>query len=212
MLDSSSHTDTVTVRSAKNLEHFLVEAHAMKFFPRDDSTIRAGAILLGGLGLGAALMYVLDPERGKRRRAVVRDKAVRITKKTGDSVGARSRDWKNRAKGVAAQVKSLTSREEVSDPVLEGRVRAEIGRVVSTPGAIDVTSTAGTVTLSGAVLASEVDDLISAVRRVPGVEDVENRLEMYATADDAPALQGARGPRNNTERGRETWDPAEAEI
>ncbi|MDQ5858859.1 MAG: BON domain-containing protein [Acidobacteriota bacterium] len=184
----------------------------MKFFPRDESTIRAGAMLLGGLGLGAALMYVLDPERGKRRRALVRDKAVRVTKKTGDSFGARSRDWKNRAKGVAAEVKSLARREEVSDPVLEERVRAEIGRVVSTPGAIEVSATAGTVTLSGAVLASEVDDLVSAVRGVAGVEEVENRLEMHAAADDVPALQGARGPRSKAERGLESWDPAEAEI
>lgn len=184
----------------------------MKFFPKDDSTIRAGAMLLGGVGLGAALMYVLDPERGKRRRAVVRDKAVRVTRKTGDSLGARSRDWKNRAKGVAAEVKSLTRKEEVSDAVLDERVRAAIGRVVSAPGAIEVTSTAGTVTLFGAVLASEVDDLISAIRGVAGVEDVENRLEMHATADDVPALQGARGPRSKAELGRERWDPAEAEI
>lgn len=184
----------------------------MKFFPRDDSTIRAAGILLGGLGLGAALMYVLDPERGKRRRAVVRDKAVRVTKRTGDSLGSRSRDWRNRAKGVAAEVKSLARKDEVSDPVLEERVRAELGRVVSSPGAIDVVSTAGTVTLSGAVLAAEVDDLISAVRGVSGVEDVENRLEMYATAGDVPSLQGAKGPRSKAERGLDRWDPAEAEI
>ena len=184
----------------------------MKFFPRDDSTIRAAAMLLGGLGLGAALMYVLDPERGKRRRALVRDKAVRVSRKTGDSLQAHSRDWKNRAKGVAAEVKSIGRKEEVSDPVLEERVRAEIGRVVSSPGAIIVNSTDGVVTLSGAVLAGEVDDLISGTRGVPGVKDVENRLEMYATADDVPALQGARGPRSKAEGGLDRWDPAEAEI
>ena len=184
----------------------------MKFFPRDDSTIRAAAMLLGGLGLGAALMYVLDPERGKRRRAVVRDKAVRVSRKTGDSLGAHSRDWKNRAKGVAAEVKSLARKEEVSDLVLEERVRAEMGRVVSTPGAIDVIATEGVIGLSGAVLASEVDDLISATRGVSGVTDVENWLEMYATADDVPALQGAGGPRSKAERGLDRWDPAEAEI
>jgi hypothetical protein len=184
----------------------------MKFFPRDESTIRAGAMLLGGLGLGAALMYVLDPERGRRRRALVKDKAVKVTHKTGDALGAKSRDWKNRAAGVAAEVKSLTRKENVSDPVLEDRVRAEIGRVVSTPGAIEVTSTAGVVTLSGTVLAKEVDDLISAVRGVRGVEDVQNRLEMHATVDDVPALQGARGPRSKAERGRDRWDPTEAEI
>ncbi len=177
----------------------------MKFFPRDDSTIRAGAMLLGGLGLGAALMYVLDPERGKRRRAVVRDKAVSASKKAGGSIGARSRDWKNRAKGVAAEVRSLAHTDDVSDAVLEERVRAEIGRVVSTPEAIDVVSTGGVVTLSGAVAASEVDDLITAVRGVDGVEDVLNRLEMHTSGDAAAA-------RSQAERGREEWDPAEAEI
>ena len=184
----------------------------MKFFPRDDSTIRAAAMLFGGLGLGAALMYVLDPERGRRRRALVRDKAVKATRKAGDSLGAHSRDWKNRAKGVAAEVSSLTRKEDASDPVLEERVRAEIGRVVSTPGAIEVVSLGGIVTLSGAALASEVDDLISALRGVRGVEDVQNRLEMHATVDDLPALQGARGPRSKAQRGRERWDPAEADI
>lgn len=184
----------------------------MKFFPKDDSTIRAGAMLLGGLGLGAALMYVLDPERGRRRRALVKDKAVKVTNKTGDALGAKSRDWKNRAAGVAAEVKSLARKEVVSDPVLEERVRAEIGRVVSTPGAIEVTSTAGVVTLSGHALASEVDDLISGVRSVRGVEDVVNGLAMHASVDDEPSLQGALGPRSKAERGRERWDATEAEI
>ena len=55
----------------------------MKLFQREtDTAIRTGAMLLGGLGLGAALMYVLDPERGKRRRALVRDKAVRAAHKS----------------------------------------------------------------------------------------------------------------------------------
>jgi hypothetical protein len=32
--------------------------------------------LVGALGLGAGLMYLLDSQQGARRRAVVRDKAV----------------------------------------------------------------------------------------------------------------------------------------
>ncbi len=32
------------------------------------------AKLLGGAALGAAAMYVFDPDKGKRRRALVRDK------------------------------------------------------------------------------------------------------------------------------------------
>lgn len=182
----------------------------MKFFTRDtDSIIRTGATLLGGLGLGAALMYVLDPERGKRRRALVRDKAVRVASRTGERIEARSRDLRNRVRGVAAEAKSLTRPEAVDDAVLEERVRAEIGRVVKTPGAIEVSATGGVVTLSGPVLASEVDDLLSAARGVRGVEDVVNAVGVYETPEDVPALQGARGPRSKAERGRDRWDTAE---
>ena len=35
-----------------------------------------GVTLIGGVGLGAALMYMLDPDRGKRRRALVQDKVT----------------------------------------------------------------------------------------------------------------------------------------
>ena len=73
-------------------------------------TTRSGggrfAALLGGIGLGAAVMYVLDPEGGRRRRALARDKAVSFANKTSRVVGARSRDLANRAKGVAAEARS----------------------------------------------------------------------------------------------------------
>jgi hypothetical protein len=61
------------------------------------------AALLGGIGIGAAAMYVLDPQGGRRRRAIARDKAVSFANKTGRVVGARSRDLANRAKGFAAR-------------------------------------------------------------------------------------------------------------
>jgi osmotically-inducible protein OsmY len=185
----------------------------MKLFHKEtDSAIRTGAMLLGGLGLGAALMYVLDPERGKRRRAVVRDKAVRAAHKTSDTLDARSRDFRNRAKGVAAEVKAMTGSEEVSDAVLEERVRAAIGRAVSNPGAVEVSAIGPSVMLSGAVLASELDDLLSTVRDVRGVDDVENRLQVHESAGDISSLQGARGPRSKAERGRDRWEPTEAET
>ncbi|MEP6800340.1 MAG: hypothetical protein ABJC07_00275, partial [Acidobacteriota bacterium] len=60
----------------------------------------------------AALMYVLDPERGRRRRALARDRAVSIAGKTGDLVAKRSRDIANRAKGVAAEARSIFERED----------------------------------------------------------------------------------------------------
>jgi hypothetical protein len=185
------------------LIHFRLEV-PMKFLPNHgDSVIRTIGILLGGLGLGAALMYVLDPERGKRRRAIARDKALSGAHKAGDRLAARSRDVANRARGVAAELKSLTKSEEADDLVLEERVRAELGRVVAHPGSIEAAAVAGTVILSGSARTSELDELLSAVRGIPGVQDVENRLELY----ESPRLESRGDAPRNVDR----WGPAEAE-
>jgi osmotically-inducible protein OsmY len=183
----------------------------MKFLKDSDAAIRTVGMLIGGLGLGAALMYVLDPERGKTRRAFVRDKAVRAANRASDKLGSHSRDLRNRARGLAAQVKKMTQPETVDDAVLEERVRAELGRSVSNPGPIDVTALAGIVTLSGPVEMSELDDLLCAVRGVSGVVNVENRLEMDASGDDIPGREGARSPRSKAEGVLDRWEPAEAE-
>jgi hypothetical protein len=78
-------------------------------------TTRSGggrfAALLGGIGLGAAVMYVLDPQGGRRRRALARDKAVAFANEASRVVGARSRDLANRAKGVAAEARSKMADE-----------------------------------------------------------------------------------------------------
>ncbi len=183
----------------------------MKFLKDSDAAIRTAGMLIGGLGLGAALMYVLDPERGKTRRAFVLDKAVRAVNRANDTLGARSRDWRNRAHGALARVKAMTQPETVDDAVLEERVRAVLGRSISNPGPIDVTALAGTVSLSGPVVISELEDLLSAVRGVSGVVDVENRLEMYESADDIPGRGGLRGSRSKAEQVLDRWEPAEAE-
>ncbi|HYJ46308.1 MAG TPA: hypothetical protein VEV81_06805 [Pyrinomonadaceae bacterium] len=69
--------------------------------------LNTALILLGGIGLGAALMYMLDPDQGRRRRAVTRDKLVSASNKTGQVIGKRSRDLRNRAQGVIAETGKL---------------------------------------------------------------------------------------------------------
>ena len=45
-----------------------------------------GLALGAGLGIGTSVMYLFDPDRGKRRRALLRDKLVWIQRKTGECI------------------------------------------------------------------------------------------------------------------------------
>jgi hypothetical protein len=59
-----------------------------------------------GAGVGAGLMYYFDPEGGRRRRALLRDKVTKISNRTVDTVESTSRDLRNRAQGVVAETGS----------------------------------------------------------------------------------------------------------
>lgn len=63
--------------------------------------------LLGGLGLGAGLMYLLDPDGGRRRRALARDKALHGLKVGGTALRGKSTDLGNRTRGLVAKTRSL---------------------------------------------------------------------------------------------------------
>ena len=168
-----------------------------------------GLGLVGGLGLGAALMYFLDPERGRRRRHMVRDQLVHAGRVAGDAVGTTSRDLRNRARGTAAAARARVTSDEPDDVVLAARVRSVLGRSVSHPSAITVSAEQGRVTLAGPVLEREVRRVLSAVRAVRGVHHVENRLDAHESAEHVPALQGGTARTGGRlELAQENWSPA----
>src|SRR5690625_148868 len=165
--------------------------------------------LVGGIVLGAGLMYLLDPERGRRRRAMVRDQMVSSWGDLDDAVDTAARDLKNRARGVVAETRSRLTPDRVTDEVLKERVRALIGRVVSHPHAIGVESKDKYITLSGPILADEEPTLISAVKGVRGVEGVVNHLEVHEEPGNVPGLQGSpKKPGPRVEVMQENWAPA----
>jgi hypothetical protein len=147
--------------------------------------------LLAAVGVGAAAMYFLDPDRGRRRRHLVRDKLVRAARVTGETAVARSRDVANRARGLGAAARRGLKHEDVDDVVLVERVRAELGRVSSHAGAIEVTAADGKVSLCGPVLANEADDIVAQVSAVRGVKSVDDCLERHEEAGSISSLQGS---------------------
>ncbi|HXG92565.1 MAG TPA: SRPBCC family protein [Blastocatellia bacterium] len=151
-----------------------------------------GLALIASAGIGAGLMYIFDPDRGRRRRALARDKVIHVVNKTGDALGKTSRDLSNRVTGLVAEAESLFKRDKVSDETLVKRVRSRLGRVVSHPGSIEVMASDGLVTLSGPILASEVDDLLKCVLAVRGVKGMVDNLDVHVDPDGVPGLQGGR--------------------
>jgi uncharacterized membrane protein/osmotically-inducible protein OsmY len=166
-------------------------------------------LLLGGIGLGAGLMYILDPDKGRRRRATARDAAHHIVNAFDDAVGKTSRDLSNRAHGLAAELDSIFRCEEADDDVVAARVRSKLGRAVSHPHAVQVAVKQGRVTLSGQILAREVDQLLKRVWSVRGVTGVENRLEAYEQAGGVSSPQGGTPhPGETPELMQSNWSPA----
>jgi uncharacterized membrane protein/osmotically-inducible protein OsmY len=146
---------------------------------------------LGGVVLGMGVMYLLDPSWGRRRRRLVRDKAVRAAHQVEFGARRTAADMRHRARGVRAGLAHLLHRRPPDDRVLEERVRARLGRASSHPHAILVFADAGQVELSGPILRAELDRLLREVGRVPGVSSVKDRLQVHERPDNVPSLQGA---------------------
>jgi hypothetical protein len=140
-------------------------------------------------------MYWLDPDRGRRRRALVRDRVAHLRRVGDDAISATAADVANRARGLVAEAAALLRHESVPDDVLAERVRARLGLSVSHPGAITVTVCEGVIGLDGQVLAAEIQPLVARVRRTRGVRGVENRLDVHRSPEAVPALQGGEGSR-----------------
>ena len=68
--------------------------------------------LLGGLGVGALLMYLLDPDRGNRRRGRILDKMVKLNQQTVDAMNGKAKDLSNRAKDLLHEAKTVFELEE----------------------------------------------------------------------------------------------------
>jgi gas vesicle protein len=131
-----------------------------------------------GVGIGALGMYLFDPDRGKRRRTLVRDKAVKAYNEAVEAVVKTEEDLINRAKGMAAEVKSTLAHEEVEDNVLLARIRSRMGHLVKNPQAVNVSVKEGKVSLTGILPHAEYHALLASIRHTPGVKGLMNQLHL----------------------------------
>ena len=166
--------------------------------------------LVTTLGLGAGLMYFLDPQHGTRRRAMVVDKANRFVNNLDTSIDTAVQDTRNRARGVLSEMTArLSDQGTVPDWILEERVRSNLGRTGHSTRTLDIRAEGGRIHLGGTALRGTEDDIVRAALRTRGVHGVENNLRIVDTPQDIPALQEASfrqaGLMEPTQR---NWSPA----
>jgi uncharacterized membrane protein len=144
-------------------------------------------------------MYLLDPDRGRRRRALARDQTVHYLHETADATGTAARDLRHRGVGLVAKSRRRLQPVPPGGEALADRVRTELADLTRYPGAIGVQVRDGIVTLAGPVLRQEADEVRRVVADLPGVTGVEDRLEIKEQASDLPP--SAR------EQGSARWQP-----
>ncbi len=119
--------------------------------------------LLGGMAIGAGLMYLVDSGLDICRRARQRGPAVR------------------------APISVVPRRPSVPDWVLAERARLEMWRTVAHPDSVQVFARDGSMTLWGPVLAGEPERLREKLVKIPGLR----KLELQLTTREEPAARVA---------------------
>jgi hypothetical protein len=159
-------------------------------------------------GLAAGATYYFDPLLGKRRRSLLRDQWIRASTRSVHAARVVGRDSSNRLQGRLAQMRSGFAGRYQDDEALVARIRSKLGRLVSHPSAIEVAVHDGSVTLSGPILAREVDRLINGIRSMPEAPRVESQLEVHREPGNVSALQGGRRRRDAAFWQSQYWSPA----
>jgi osmotically-inducible protein OsmY len=148
-------------------------------------------LLALGIGIGIAVAFFLDPQSGRRRRAMTKDRAFGKARKAAREAEQAGRLVAAEAYGVSQKLTHLREEEkpQPDDVTLAHKVETEIFRPADVPkGQINVNAENGVIVLRGEVPRPEmIDDLVERARKVQGVRDVENLLHLPNT--EAPMHQ-----------------------
>lgn len=181
----------------------------MADYENESSATRA--LWLAGLGIGALIMYLADPQSGRGRRARLKDRYRHTARLVQHGADAVLRDAQQRAGGTVAAVRGYLNERNgaVDDAILQERVRAALGRATSHPGAIEVQVAGDAVTLHGDALRDEVGRIVEHARKARGVQTVECRVRLHDSPENFPTLRG-RGARSGARPAlmQENWSPA----
>lgn len=146
---------------------------------------------VASLAAGAVAMYYLDPAMGHRRRAVLRDKLRSGQRNAARVARSQAKRAADKARGAIREMSAVVNgHAPVTDEQLAERVRSQLGRLSTRPGAIHVSAQAGHVCLHGHVLAAEHTPLVQTISAMNGVQDVDDQLLVQDRPGNIPELPG----------------------
>ena len=150
-------------------------------------------LFAGGAIVGARLMYLFDPDRGRSRRVRMRDKAVRAFHLLGRQGNKQIRNVGNHLIGRLYELRSsIRDRSsEISDDILLDRVRAQLGRDVRHLRMLDFRVENGCVVVEGPALRGEAHRIRERLQKTRGVRDCDVRVQ-EVQQEELERLSGRR--------------------
>jgi osmotically-inducible protein OsmY len=132
--------------------------------------------------VGAAIAYLFDPQNGRSRRSLLRDRSAAFLRRSFRRLGRAGRHAQAEAYGLSQKAKHLREEPKArpDDATLAQKVETEIFRDPEVPkGQININAEKGVVVLRGEVGTPDlIRDLEKRTREVQGVEGVENLLHL----------------------------------
>jgi osmotically-inducible protein OsmY len=133
----------------------------------------AGLLKMAAVGIGTALIaFLFDPDRGRGRRAQLRDQAKSQLRKAQEAARQQAEFRANRFKGLTHQFRSGDGSADLEDDLIRQKVKSEvIGPAAVSNIEVDVRN--GVVTLSGDLDDEQYRHLMKEIQKVSGVQSVD---------------------------------------
>ena len=166
------------------------------YIPDERGARRGGFLwgLIAGLLIGAAAMFVLDPQNGRRRRSLARDQAIKarnsVDRAVTEDLPKKADYLSGFAEGARHRVKEMadggSDRRPENEAVLVDRVLSQVFRDPELPkGEINIDANGTTIFLRGSI---DDDDLAMDIeKRVRGVEGVDDVVNLINKPDADPS-------------------------
>lgn len=141
--------------------------------------LRRFLFIAGLVSLAGLITYLLDPDRGRARRARLADQMSAKGRDMAEAVSAKAKYQKGVFEGVAHEVAAIFEEDAVfDDETLMQKIRSEAvgpSGIDAADVVIDITD--GTVHITGSVSDEKAHRrLVSLIGKVDGVRDVEDTL------------------------------------